>query len=48
MCLQFPQLSTTTIYEASERDFRFVLVEDAVSGISQQGKEKLQSNGVNL
>ncbi|MGO9375863.1 MAG: cysteine hydrolase family protein [Syntrophobacteraceae bacterium] len=44
----FPNCPRTTIYEASERDFRIVLVEDAVSGIYQQGKEELQNIGVQL
>jgi len=44
----FPNCPRTTIYEASERDFRIVLVEDAVSGIYQQGKEELQNIGVHL
>jgi len=44
----FPNCPRTTIYEASERDFRIVLVEDAVSGIYQQGKEELRNIGVHL
>ncbi len=44
----FPNCPRATIYEASERDFRIVLVEDAVSGIYQQGKEELQNIGVHL
>ena len=44
----FPNCPRTTIYEASERDFRVVLVEDAVSGIYQQGKEELRNIGVHL
>jgi len=44
----FPNCPRTTIYEASERDFRIVLVEDAVSGIYRQGKEELLNIGVHL
>jgi len=44
----FPNCPRTTIYEASERDFRIILVEDAVSGIYQQGKDELQNIGVQL
>jgi len=44
----FPNCPRTTIYEASERDFRIILVEDAVSGIYQQGKEELRNIGVHL
>ncbi len=44
----FPNCPRTTIYEASERDFGIVLVEDAVSGIYGQGKAELQNIGVHL
>jgi nicotinamidase-related amidase len=44
----FPNCPRTTIYEASERDFRIVLVEDAVSRIYGQGKEELRNIGVHL
>jgi len=44
----FPNCPRTTIYEASERDFRIVLVEDAVSGIYRRGKEELRNIGVHL
>ncbi len=44
----FPNCPRTTIYEASERDFRIVLVEDAVSGIYPRGKEELRDIGVHL
>jgi nicotinamidase-related amidase len=42
----FPNCPRTTIYEASERDYRIVLVEDAISGIYEEGKKELQSIGV--
>ena len=44
----FPNCPRTTIYEASERDYRIVVVEDAVSGIYEQGKEELRNIGVQL
>ncbi|MBT8489840.1 MAG: cysteine hydrolase [Deltaproteobacteria bacterium] len=44
----FPNCPRTTIYEASERDYRVVLVEDAVSGIYKRGKEELHNIGVHL
>jgi nicotinamidase-related amidase len=44
----FPNCPRTTIYEASERDYRIVLVDDAVSGIYEKGKEELNNIGVRL
>jgi nicotinamidase-related amidase len=44
----FPNCPRTTIYEASERDYRIVLVEDAVSGIYEKGKEELRNIGVRI
>jgi nicotinamidase-related amidase len=44
----FPNCPRTTIYEASERDYRIVLVDDAVSGIYEKGKGELQNIGVHL
>jgi nicotinamidase-related amidase len=44
----FPNCPRTTLYEASERDFRIVLVEDAMSGITRQGKDELRNIGVHL
>ena len=43
----FPNCPRTRIYEASERDFRVVLVKDAVSGIYDQGLRELRGIGVN-
>src|SRR5206468_1613684 len=37
----FPNCPRTSIYEASERDFRLVLVEDAVSGLYERCNEHL-------
>jgi nicotinamidase-related amidase len=44
----FPNCPRTSIYEASERDFRLVLVEDAISGLYEQGKREMQNIGVGL
>ena len=44
----FPNCPRTSIYEASERDFRLVLVEDAVSGLYERGKDELRTIGVVL
>ena len=44
----FPNCPRTTIYEASERDYRIVLVEDAVSGIYEEGKTELRRIGVRI
>jgi nicotinamidase-related amidase len=42
----FPNCPRTSIYEASERDFRIVLVEDAVSGLYERGTEEMHNIGV--
>lgn len=42
----FPNCPRTSIYEASERDFRLVLAQDAISGLYEQGKEELSAIGV--
>ncbi len=44
----FPNCPRTSIYEASERDFRVVVVEDAISAIYERGKEELRNIGVTL
>src|SRR4029453_2753005 len=44
----FPNCPRTSIYEASERDFRIVLAEDAISGLYDRGREELRSIGVTL
>ncbi len=41
----FPNCPRTTIYEASERDFRIIVAEDAISGIYQRGVEELEEIG---
>jgi nicotinamidase-related amidase len=44
----FPNCPRTSIYEASERDFKIVLVTDAVSGLYDQGIKEMANIGVNL
>jgi nicotinamidase-related amidase len=42
----FPNCPRTSIYEASERDFRVVVPADAVSGIYDLGEQELRAIGV--
>ncbi len=42
----FPNCPRTSIYEASERDYKIVLAEDALSGLYEQGKKELENIGV--
>jgi nicotinamidase-related amidase len=44
----FPNCPRTTIYEASERDFRIILAKDATSLIYNIGLEELENIGVLL
>jgi nicotinamidase-related amidase len=44
----FANCPRTSIYEASERDFRIVLVEDAISGLYDRGREEMKNIGVVL
>lgn len=44
----FPNCPRTSIYEASERDYKIVLVEDAVSGLYERGARELRNIGVHL
>jgi nicotinamidase-related amidase len=44
----FPNCPRTSIYEASERDFRVVLVLDAISGLYERGEQELAGIGVHL
>jgi nicotinamidase-related amidase len=44
----FPNCPRTSIYEASERDFRVVLATDAVSGLYARGEQELRAIGVAL
>jgi nicotinamidase-related amidase len=43
-----PNCPRTSIYEASESDFRIVLVEDAVSGLYDHGQLEMRNIGVTL
>ena len=42
----FPNCPRTTIYEASERDFRLVAVVDAISGAYDRGVQEVRNIGV--
>lgn len=42
----FPNCPRTSIYEASERDYKIALAEDAISGLYEQGKNELVNIGV--
>ncbi len=44
----FPNCPRTSIYEASERDFRIVLARDAISGCYERGERELAAIGVHL
>jgi nicotinamidase-related amidase len=44
----FPNCPRTSIYEASERDFRVVLAQDAISQLYSKDKEELKNIGVSL
>lgn len=42
----YPNCPRTSIYEASERDYRIVLVTDAVSGLYGRGEIEMKNIGV--
>jgi nicotinamidase-related amidase len=44
----FPNCPRTSIYEASERDYRIVLVKNAISGLYDRGEAEMSNIGVNL
>lgn len=44
----FPNCPRTTLYEASERDYRLVFVPDATSGVYERGVEELENIGVGI
>ena len=44
----FPNCPRTSIYEASERDFRIVLVSDAISGLYDRGVDECRAIGVSV
>lgn len=44
----FPNCPRTSVYEASERDFRIVLVAEAMSGVYERGVEECRRIGVRV
>lgn len=42
----YPNCPRTSIYEASERDFRIVAISDAISGLDGRGRTELENIGV--
>jgi len=44
----FPNCPRTTIYEASERDFKIVVVRDAISGVYEQGINEMKNIGCEI
>lgn len=44
----FPNCPRTSMYEASERDFRLVLAADAMSGLYEKGLQELAGIGVTI
>ncbi|MBI4797760.1 MAG: cysteine hydrolase [Desulfarculus sp.] len=48
MGCNYPNCPRTSIYQASERDFRIVLVEDAISGLYPRGRQEMLNIGVVL
>jgi nicotinamidase-related amidase len=44
----FPNCPRTSIYEASERDFKIVLIKDAISGIYEKGMEEMKNIGCEI
>jgi nicotinamidase-related amidase len=44
----YPNCPRTSIYEASERDFRVVLAKDAISQLYPKGEEEMRNIGVSL
>ena len=44
----FPNCPRASIYEASERDFRIVVLADALSGLYPVGRKELENIGVRI
>ena len=44
----FPNCPRASIYEASERDYKIVLVQDAISGLYNQGLKEMNNIGVTV
>lgn len=44
----FPNCPRTSIYQASERDFKVVMIEDAISGVYDKGIHEMRNIGVKV
>lgn len=44
----FPNCPRASIYEASERDFRVVVIADATSGFDERAQRELENIGVSV
>jgi nicotinamidase-related amidase len=44
----FPNCPRTSIYEASARDYKLILAEDAMSGLYEKGKQEMENIGVEV
>lgn len=44
----YPNCPRTSIYEASERDFRIALIDDAISGLYDKGREEMKRISIHL
>lgn len=44
----FPNCPRTSMYEASERDLKVVMTEDAISGVYEKGIEEMRNIGVSV
>lgn len=44
----FPNCPRTSIYQASERDYRLIIIRDALSGIYDKGIEELKNIGCEI
>lgn len=44
----FPNCPRASIYQASERDYRIILVSDAISGLYQRGMDECRAIGVRV
>ncbi|NJN46535.1 MAG: cysteine hydrolase [Candidatus Competibacteraceae bacterium] len=44
----FPNCPRTSIYEASARDYKLILAEDALSGLYEKGKQEMENIGVEV
>lgn len=44
----FPNCPRTSMYQASERDFKVVMVEDAMSGVYDKGFHEMQNIGIKV